>query len=224
MKKILVFILCAMLIFALPIVAYAEEGDSATIEQTEEVTENLPSENETATEGEISPPEEDKPITETIAECIKEKFPEIAILLVSLAMTAFISHLKNKLTTSMGVMNNNAITMATSSAEAINTGLEKMGYMANKFEEGMQMMSSLLGEIRKNAEEKDHLENMLIQVESYLKTAKLANIEFANELAELLNLSNIPNSKKEELYARHTKSIHELEAAEEVMSNDGTEA
>lgn len=224
MKKILVFILCAMLIFALPVVAYAEEGGSATVEPNEEVTENLPSENETATEGEISPPEEDKPITEIIVDCVKEKFPEIALLLASLAMTVLISHLKNKLTASMGVMNNNAITMATSSAEAIKTGLEKMSYMSSKFEEGMQMMSSLLEEIRKNAEEKDKVENMLHQVENYLKTAKLANVEFANELAELLNLSNIPNAKKDEMYARHTSAVHELEAMEEVMSNDGTEA
>lgn len=224
MRKILVFILCAMLIFALPVVAYAEEGDSATVEPNEEVTENLPSENETATEGEISPPEEDKPITEIIVDCVKEKFPEIALFLASLAMTVLISHLKNKLTASMGVMNNNAITMATSSAEAIKTGLEKMGYMSSKFEEGMQMMSSLLGEIRKNAEEKDKVESMLHQVENYLKTAKLANVEFANELAELLNLSNIPNAKKDEMYARHTSAVHELEAMEEVMSNDGTEA
>ena len=223
MKKILVFILCAMLIFALPVVAYAEEGDSATVEQTEGVTENLPSENETATEGEISAPE-DKPITEVIVDYVREKFPEIAILLASLAMTAFISHLKNKLTTSMAVMNNNNISVATSSADAVNKALAKVEAVAGVVGGYEQKIESLLGEIRKNAEEKDHLENMLLQVESYLKTAKLANIEFANELAELLNLSNIPNSKKEELYARHTKSIHELEAAEEVMSNDGTEA
>ena len=223
MKKILVFILCAMLIFALPVVAYAEEGDSATVEQTEGVTENLPSKNETATEGEISAPE-DKPITEVIVDYVREKFPEIAILLASLAMTAFISHLKNKLTTSMAVMNNNNISVATSSADAVNKALAKVEAVAGVVGGYEQKIESLLGEIRKNAEEKDHLENMLLQVESYLKTAKLANIEFANELAELLNLSNIPNSKKEELYARHTKSIHELEAAEEVMSNDGTEA
>ena len=99
-----------------------------------------------------------------------------------------------------------------------------MSYMSSKFEEGMQMMSSLLEEIRKNAEEKDKVENMLHQVENYLKTAKLANVEFANELAELLNLSNIPNAKKDEMYARHTSAVHELEAMEEVMSNDGTEA
>ena len=223
MKKILVFILCAMLIFALPVVAYAEEGDSATIEQTEEVTENLPSENETATEGEISPPE-DKPITETIAEYIKEKFPEIAILLASLAMTALITHLKNKLTASMGVMNNNSISIATSSADAINKALAKVEGISGVVDGYKQEMASLLGEIRKNAEEKDHLENMLHQVESYLKTAKLANVEFANELAELLNLANIPNAKKDEMYARHTTAVHELEAMEEVMSHDGTEA
>ena len=30
-------------------------------------------------------------------------------------------------------------------------------------------------------------------------------------------------SKKEELYARHTKAVNELAAVEEVMSNVGTE-
>lgn len=224
MKKIFIILLCVMLIFALPIVASAEEADVVTDAQTTEVTENLPSENETTIEGEILPPEEETPITETLVEYVKEKFPEIAILLASLAMTAFISHLKTKLTASMGVMNNNAVTMATTSAEAINVGLKKMEDMASKFGEGMEMMSSLLGEIRKTAEEKESLEQMLHQVDAHLKTAKLANIEFANELAELLNLSNIPNSKKDEMYARHTQWVHELEAVEEVMSHDGTEA
>lgn len=223
MKKILVFILCAMLIFALPVVAYAEEGDSATIEQTEEVTENLPSENKTATEGEISPPE-DKPITEIIVDYVKENLEEISVI-GTLLLTIFYEIRKHgKLNGSIGVLNNNAISVATSSADAINKALAKVEGIAGTVTGYAQKMETLLGEIRKNAEEKDHLEDMLLQVESYLKTAKLANIEFANELAELLNLSNIPNSKKEELYARHTKSIHELEAAEEVMSNDGTEA
>lgn len=210
MKKIIVFMLCAMLIFALPVVAYAEEGGSTTDEQNGVVTENS-TENETATEGEILPPE--KTVTESIVEYIQEKFPEIAILLVSLAMTAFITHLKNKLTTSMAVMNNNNISVATSSAEAVNKALEKI-----------EALSGAVEEIRKTAEEKEAIEQMLLQVDAHLKTAKLANVEFANELAELLNLANIPNSKKNEMYARHTKSVHELEAVEEVMSHDGKEA
>ena len=51
-----------------------------------------------------------------------------------------------------------------------------------------------------------------------------ANIEFANELAELLCLANIPNAKKDELYAKHVEGVHKLEAAEEVKSDDGNEA
>lgn len=211
MKKIIVFMLCAMLIFALPVVAYAEEGGSTTDEQNGVVTENLTTENETATEGEILPPE--KTVTENIAEYVQEKLPEIAILLVSLAMTAFITHLKNKLTTSMAVMNNNNISVATSSAEAVNKALAKI-----------EELSGAVEEIRKTAEEKEAIEQMLLQVDAHLKTAKLANVEFANELAELLNLANIPNSKKNEMYARHTKSVHELEAVEEVMSHDREEA
>lgn len=211
MKKIIVFMLCAVLIFALPVVAYAEDGGSTTDEQNGVVTENLTTENETATEGEILPPE--KTVTESIAEYVQEKLPEIAILLVSLAMTAFITHLKNKLTTSMAVMNNNNISVATSSAEAVNKALTRI-----------EELSGAVEEIRKTAEEKEAIEQMLLQVDAHLKTAKLANVEFANELAELLNLANIPNSKKNEMYARHTKSVHELEAVEEVMSHDGKEA
>ena len=223
MKKILAFILCAMLIFALPVVAYAEEGDSANLEQNEVVTENLPSENETAIEGEISPPE-DKPITEIIVDYVKEHFEEISVI-GTLLLTIFYEVRKHgKLNGSIGILNNNAISVATSSADAINKALAKVEGIAGVVDGYKQEMSSLLGEIRKNAEEKDKVENMLLQVESYLKTAKCANVEFANELAELLNLANIPNAKKDEMYARHTTAVHKLEAMEEVIHHDGTEA
>ena len=124
----------------------------------------------------------------------------------------------------MAVMNNNNISVATSSADAVNKALAKVEAVSGALGGYEQKMELLLGEIRKNAEEKDHLENMLLQVESYLKTAKCANVELANELAELLNLSNIPNAKKDEMYARHITAVHELEALEEVIHHDGTEA
>jgi hypothetical protein len=60
---------------------------------------------------------------------------------------------------------------------------------------------------------------------TYIKTAKLANVEFANELAELLVLANIPNSKKDELYSRHIAAVGAIAEAEktEVTTNDGGE-
>lgn len=222
MKKILIFMLCAMLILALPVVAYAEDGNVASGDQNTVVTENLPTENENATEGEISPPE--KTVTESITSYVKKHIEEISVI-GTLIVTMFYEVRKHgKLNGSIGVLNNNAISVATNSAEAINKALAKVESIAGVVEGYKQEMSALLGEIRKTAEEKETIEQMLHQVDTHLKTAKLANVEFANELAELLNLANIPNSKKEEIYARHTKSVHELEAVEEVKSDDGTAA
>ena len=79
---------------------------------------------------------------------------------------------------------------------------------------------TVLKEIRKSAEEKKCLEDTLAHVETFLKTAKLATLELSNEVAELLVLANIPNSKKEELYARHKQAVQDLEEAEGVINND----
>lgn len=219
MRKLFVFILCAMLIFALPVVAYAEEGDSATVEQNTEVTENLPSVEETATGSEDSVPEQT--MTEIIVEYVKEHIEEISVI-GTLLMTIFYEIRKHgKLNGSIGTLNNNAITVATNSATAINMALAKVESIAGAVEGYKNDIAALLGEIRKNAEEKQVLEDALARVESYLKSAKSANVEFANEMAELLCLANIPNSKKEELYARHIKAVDEIK---EVTSNDGKEA
>ena len=63
--------------------------------------------------------------------------------------------------------------------------------------------------------EKQKLEQTLGEALAYIKTAKLANVEFANELAELLVLANIPNSKKDELYARHRAAVDAISLTEE---------
>ena len=219
MKKLFVFILCAMLIFALPVVAFAEEVDSATVEQTTEVTENLPSAEVIATEGENSPPE--STITESIVEYVKSHVEEISVIMTLILTIVYEVRKHGKLNGSIGTLNNNAITVATNSAVAINTALAKVESIAGAVEGYKNDMVTLLDEIRKNAEEKQVLEDALTRVESYLKAAKSANVEFANEMAELLCLANIPNSKKEELYARHIKAVDEIK---EVTSNDGTEA
>ena len=61
-------------------------------------------------------------------------------------------------------------------------------------------------------------------METLLKATKLANIEMSNDVAELLVLANIPNAKKEELYARHTQALKQLEEVEkEVNDHEGKE-
>lgn len=223
MKKILViFMLCAMLICAMSIVASAEVDSIDTVETNDTVTENLPSENESVTEGEISAPE--KTVTEYITGYVKSNFEEISVI-GTLAMTIFYEICKHrKLNGSIGTLNNNAIAVATNSADAINKALTKVEGIAEVFQSYKDKIDSLVDEIRNSEEEKKALKEALAKAESYINTAKLANIEFANELAELLCLANIPNSKKDELYKRHMEGVHKLEVAEEVKSDDGTEA
>ena len=85
-------------------------------------------------------------------------------------------------------------------------------------------LEAILKEVRKNGEEKQSLEQMLTKVETFLNTSKLACLEMSNEVADLIMLSNIPTTKKSELYGRHMQKVHELEAAEGVNSNDGDKA
>jgi hypothetical protein len=231
MKKILAFIiLCACLIGAMTIAASAEETPADAVENGS-VTE-IPTEDENVTEGEILPPETtpeaeqteaDKPLTEVIVEWVKTNLEEISVV-VTLLLTIFYEVRKHgKLNGSIGTLNNNAVAIAKDSSTAIGTALTKVEDIAKVVEGYKNDIAALLDEIRNSEEEKKALKVALDKVESYVNTAKLANIEFANELAELLCLANIPNSKKDELYARHMDGVHKLEEAEGVTNNDGSE-
>jgi hypothetical protein len=87
-------------------------------------------------------------------------------------------------------------------------------------------IEAFLAEFRENAEDKSKLAGLLEKAETFIETAKLANVELANEVAELLVLANIPNAKKDELYARHLAAVNAITDAEhtEVISHDGEEA
>ncbi len=78
----------------------------------------------------------------------------------------------------------------------------------------------MLASFRANAEEKKTLEETVEEVRAFMEKAKLANVELANEVAELLVLANIPNSKKEELYSRHLAAVGAIADKTEVIHND----
>lgn len=199
MRKIFALILCALLICAAPICAYAEE---------------------TSTE----PASEEQPITEVIVGYAKNHLEEITVIVSIICAGIYGVHTRKKMNGSIGTLNNNAINIASSSTAIVEKALAKVEDIANVVNQSVDKMTALMDEIRNNEEEKKALKDALVKVESYLSTAKLATIEMSNEVAELLVLANIPNAKKEELYARHTKAVHELEAAEGVKDNVGEKA
>ena len=210
MKRFLAIILCVVvLVCTTSIVAFAEGESPDAVAPDTSVTETVP--------------EDEKPITETIVDYVKEHLEEISVI-VSLIAAAIYKKIKDgRLGATLGTLNNNAITIAENSATTIKKALAEVEDISNVVNGYKDEIASLLAEIRKSAEEKKSLEDTLSHVETFLKTAKLATLELSNEVAELLVLANIPNSKKEELYARHTQAVHELEAVEEVMSNVGKE-
>lgn len=221
MKKIFALILCAMLICATPVVAFAEGNDNAT-----EVTENT-TVDVIATESEISASEETLP--DKIIGFITENYEGSTFLslAISIVVYTYFAIKKHKtLNGSIGVLNNNAVSVADNSAKAIKDAMKNMADMAEVVEGYGNKMASMLEEIRKNAEEKQSLEDTLLSVTKALETSKMASMELANEVAELLVLANIPPSKKEELYSRHRAAVDAIKTADktEVITNDGKEA
>lgn len=206
MKKIFAIFMCIFLICAFPVVAFAEEESLPSVDQTEAVAETFPT------------------ITaEMIIEWGKEHFEEISVI-VSLILTAFYNIRKHKkLNKAIKTTNTNAIAVAESSNAALKDALEKMENISSEVLGYKESFSKLLEEYRANSEEKQKLEKTLNEAANYIKASKLANVEFADELAQLLVLANIPNSKKDELYSRHIAAVKALNAAEktEVTTNDG---
>ena len=225
MKKILVFILCAMLIFALPVVAFAEGETLDGIVQEEVIEDNSTTTEENVTEGENSASEV-LLISETIKEWILAHVEEILVVVFNGALAIFYKRSYTKSNLSMGTINNNAVAIAKNSSTALDENRLSMERVEEKLERFETKITELLTAFSVTAEEKQKLEEELIEIKKCLETAKLANVEFANELAELLCLSNIPNSKKDELYSRHRAAIDKIVETEntEVKEDDGAEA
>lgn len=228
MKRIFAIILCALLIGIMPIVASADEivpEETPTVDET--VTET-PTETTTETVTETTAPADEsvpeKTATESFVEWVKSNLGYIATIATSVILAVVAKVIQTKTTKSIGTINNNAIAIANTSADVAQKALSKVDKIAARDEKMREDIQSLLSVIQKSEDEKRSLETTLSHVETFLKTAKLATLELSNEVAELLVLANIPVSKKDELYARHTKAVHELEAVEEVMSDERAEA
>lgn len=219
MKKIFALLICTILMLcAFPISVFAESESVDSIETTLEVVDTSPvtevvitspTVEETAPQGEI-PSEKPMPdiTTEAIVGYIQAHFEEISVI-VTMILTVIYNIRKHKLLNrSISATNNNAIAVSEKSDNTIRLALKQMQQMTTN-----------------HAEEKKKLEKALKESMNCIKASKLANVELANEVAELLVLANIPNSKKDELYSRHIAAVKEISEADktEVNTDDGGE-
>lgn len=156
----------------------------------------------------------DKLSVDMIVGYIQEHLEEISVI-VTLILSIFYNIRKHsKLNKSIVTLNNNSVAVSENSAAYIRTSLDEMGAYAKQVTEYKDAMIEALEEIRRNDEQRLSLEDSLAEVSSYLKATRMANTELANELAELLILANIPNSKKDELYSRHLVAVNAIAEAE----------
>ena len=202
MKRILVLMLCVILLCALPVAVFAEDVDFHT---------------EEAADTEFT--------TDQIADFVKENFEGLSVL-ISLFIYAFYRVKKDtSMGKSVGTLNNNAVAIAENSKAVIDKALAGVSGASTIVTEYIGKMDNLLAEIRTNEEDKKAMKAALDTAMKYVESAKDANVELANELAELLILANIPNAKKEELYARHRAAVEAIKALgnAEVKTDEETE-
>ena len=199
MKRIFAIVLCAILMVGAFAIGVSAEETEAVVAETTIV--------------------EEPTITETIVDYVKDHIEEISVI-VTLLLTIYYNARKHGvLNTSIGTLNNNSVSIAQNALSEVTRVSSVIGEYTEKIE-------AFLDECRANAEDKEKLAGMLAKAETFIETAKLANVELANEVAELLVLANIPNAKKDELYARHLNAVNAIAEAEhtEVISHDGEEA
>lgn len=90
------------------------------------------------------------------------------------------------------------------------------------FKEVMETFLERIGDIESD---KVATREALLKACNTMEACKKASIEEGNIVAELLMLANIPNSKKEEIYARHLSAVNAIAETEksEVATDDGKE-
>lgn len=187
MKKLLVFIICAaVLLFILPVAVFAE-GEGVVQEPT---------------------------LTEQILAYAKEHLEEIAVV-VYIFITSIYERRKQKANfNALSTVNNNAVTVSQNSQTAIDTANANMIEVKNAVTKYDESIQKLLSAFEATSEEKKLLEAKLNEVTNLMNISRRASLELANEVAELLVLANIPNAKKEELYARHRAAVEAIAEAE----------
>ena len=224
MKKILVFILCALLLCAMPLVALADEVDSAPIETETVPEENVTPEEEIPVEGEISGDEtvEEEPskivtvtksVTDQIVDYFKSEIEEYSIMGILVAIFLFIMRSKSKGEKILGKTNNNAILISETSTKIATDAKTELKELKEKF-------GALLEQYEDSALTSAQLTQMALTTEALMKSVKVAVSAMGEEITNLILLAHIPNEVKDKFVAIHSKAMSAIEALE-VKSDDG---
>lgn len=192
MKRVFALILCLILLIV-PLSVSAEEA-------SENVSEEVATENHNWAEVKYN-------ISVAVVNWLYDNYDK-ALVTLFLLMSMLYDRVRDKKNRKdIGTLNNNAITIASDGKQFMGNALSEMQNVSGAVIQYDERITALLAAYQQSAEDRQRLEAKLVEIENYLKINADSNIEFANELAELLGLANIPNYKKEELGARHVESV-----------------
>lgn len=165
--------------------------------------------------------EEVKTVTDNIAKWLEENSGFIGLVITIIGYGIVSLKKLGTIIKSAGIFNNNAITIAQNSKAGMENAAEAINNAANAVLAYEAKINTLLEKYEQAAEDKQKLGKEVVEMREFFKIFAESNVEFANELAELLGLSNIPNYKKEEIGARHlaaVTAIHEAEKKAESLA------
>jgi hypothetical protein len=177
----------------------------------EEVTPTVPEEEIT---NEVDWNEVKGEVSAFILNWVKPHIEEISVIITLVFYVVASAKDRKNLNKNMGVMNNNTIAIANNSNEKMSEALTLMRASSDSVVSYDERIKTLLESYNNTLEDNRRFREEYVEMKKYLKASTEANIEFANELAELLALANIPNYKKEEIGKRHATNVAAIRDAE----------
>lgn len=219
MKKILIFIALMIVALSIPFASFAETSiDTETSPEINPEGNSTP-ETESPSDGEILAPT----TVEKIVEYVKANIEEIIVIAWAAFMSIYTKISNGKLGGTLGTLNGNAVQIAKSSVSIAENAAKKIDTATETIRSWETKIAAVLEKLERSEEEKRMLEETVSRIESVMKAVKGAAVEASNEVAELILLANLPNSVKDELYAKHLKSIEEIETKGD-GADDGSKA
>ena len=236
MKKIIALIVCLMLI-CVPLVASAEDYEVGDVFTGEVLEGETTPEDETPTEEEIQPPvetpEETPPVenppaetppteeaptfedevqtvTDNLVKWLEDNSALLGLIVTLIGYGIVTFKKLGTVIKSASTMNNNAITIAKNNKNVMDEALTSIQTASGAVTGYDARILALLEAYKTTAEDKARLEKELVEIKNYLMINADANIAFADELAELLTLANIPNFKKESIGASHLARVNAI--------------
>jgi hypothetical protein len=144
---------------------------------------------------------------------VKPHIEEISVIVTLVFYVIASAKDRKNLNKNMGVMNNNTIAIANNSNEKMTEALALMQTSSDSVVSYDERIKKLLESYNNTLEDNRRFREEYVEMKKYLEASTEANIEFANELAELLALANIPNYKKEEIGKRHATNVAAIREA-----------